>query len=74
MGFRVVGLLPLLMTSYQVGVWIDVGSRFESEKENGAGYFVEHLAFKVSLLTYSFSLGDRTTMLFAKMQVKKLGL
>ncbi|XP_023376330.1 cytochrome b-c1 complex subunit 1, mitochondrial [Pteropus vampyrus] len=29
-----------------VGVWIDVGSRYESEKNNGAGYFVEHLAFK----------------------------
>uniref|UniRef100_F7IEL0 Cytochrome b-c1 complex subunit 1, mitochondrial n=1 Tax=Callithrix jacchus TaxID=9483 RepID=F7IEL0_CALJA len=29
-----------------VGVWIDVGSRFETEKNNGAGYFVEHLAFK----------------------------
>lgn len=33
----------------QVGVWIDVGSRYENEKNNGAGYFVEHLAFKVSL-------------------------
>lgn len=32
----------------QVGVWIDVGSRYENEKNNGAGYFVEHLAFKVS--------------------------
>lgn len=32
----------------QVGVWIDVGSRYESERNNGAGYFVEHLAFKVS--------------------------
>uniref|UniRef100_A0A2K5RCP7 Peptidase M16 N-terminal domain-containing protein n=1 Tax=Cebus imitator TaxID=2715852 RepID=A0A2K5RCP7_CEBIM len=29
-----------------VGVWIDVGSRFETEKNNRAGYFVEHLAFK----------------------------
>ncbi|XP_074861328.1 cytochrome b-c1 complex subunit 1, mitochondrial [Carettochelys insculpta] len=29
-----------------VGVWIGVGSRYESEKNNGAGYFVEHLAFK----------------------------
>ncbi|XP_030771465.1 cytochrome b-c1 complex subunit 1, mitochondrial isoform X3 [Rhinopithecus roxellana] len=29
-----------------VGVWIDVGSRFETEKNNGAGYFLEHLAFK----------------------------
>ncbi|KAH1167163.1 cytochrome b-c1 complex subunit 1, mitochondrial [Mauremys mutica] len=29
-----------------VGVWIGVGSRYESEKNNGTGYFVEHLAFK----------------------------
>lgn len=29
-----------------VGVWLDVGSRYETEKNNGAGYFVEHLAFK----------------------------
>uniref|UniRef100_A0A8C5Y8P2 Cytochrome b-c1 complex subunit 1, mitochondrial n=1 Tax=Microcebus murinus TaxID=30608 RepID=A0A8C5Y8P2_MICMU len=29
-----------------VGVWIDAGSRYETEKNNGAGYFVEHLAFK----------------------------
>ncbi|XP_062441683.1 cytochrome b-c1 complex subunit 1, mitochondrial isoform X1 [Rhea pennata] len=29
-----------------VGVWIGVGSRHENEKNNGAGYFLEHLAFK----------------------------
>ncbi|XP_025931277.1 cytochrome b-c1 complex subunit 1, mitochondrial isoform X4 [Apteryx rowi] len=29
-----------------VGVWIRVGSRYENEKNNGAGYFLEHLAFK----------------------------
>ncbi|XP_019360504.1 PREDICTED: cytochrome b-c1 complex subunit 1, mitochondrial [Gavialis gangeticus] len=29
-----------------VGLWIQVGSRYENEKNNGAGYFVEHLAFK----------------------------
>lgn len=29
-----------------VGLWIGVGSRYETEKNNGAGYFVEHLAFK----------------------------
>ncbi|XP_060060655.1 cytochrome b-c1 complex subunit 1, mitochondrial isoform X2 [Erinaceus europaeus] len=29
-----------------VGVWIDVGSRYETQKDNGVGYFVEHLAFK----------------------------
>uniref|UniRef100_A0AAR2K3X5 Ubiquinol-cytochrome c reductase core protein 1 n=1 Tax=Pygocentrus nattereri TaxID=42514 RepID=A0AAR2K3X5_PYGNA len=29
-----------------VGLWIGVGSRYESEKNNGAGFFLEHLAFK----------------------------
>lgn len=38
----------------QVGVWIDVGSRYETEKNNGAGYFLEHLAFKVSLVKSVF--------------------
>lgn len=43
----------------QVGVWIDVGSRYETEKNNGAGYFVEHLAFKVRLLKSCISPGLR---------------
>ncbi len=30
-------------------MWIGAGSRYENEKNNGAGYFVEHLAFKVRL-------------------------
>ncbi|XP_058844213.1 cytochrome b-c1 complex subunit 1, mitochondrial-like [Acipenser ruthenus] len=29
-----------------VGLWIDVGSRYETEKNNGCGYFLEHMAFK----------------------------
>ncbi|NWV63251.1 QCR1 protein, partial [Malurus elegans] len=29
-----------------VGVWIEAGSRYEDAKTNGAGFFVEHLAFK----------------------------
>lgn len=30
-----------------VGVWIDAGSRAETEKSNGSAHFLEHLAFKV---------------------------
>ncbi len=30
-----------------VGVWIDAGSRFENERNNGAAHFLEHMAFKV---------------------------
>ncbi|KAK2862478.1 hypothetical protein Q5P01_002011 [Channa striata] len=29
-----------------VGVWIGAGSRYESEKNNGTGFFLEHMAFK----------------------------
>ena len=29
-----------------VGVWIDAGSRHETEKNNGAAHFLEHMAFK----------------------------
>lgn len=29
-----------------VGVWIGAGSRYETPKNNGAAYFIEHLAFK----------------------------
>ncbi|KAH7973535.1 hypothetical protein HPB49_002136 [Dermacentor silvarum] len=29
-----------------VGVWIDAGSRYETEKNNGVAHFLEHMAFK----------------------------
>jgi len=29
-----------------VGVWIDAGSRFETEQNNGTAHFLEHMAFK----------------------------
>ncbi|KAG8007443.1 Cytochrome b-c1 complex subunit 1, partial [Nibea albiflora] len=29
-----------------VGLWISAGSRYENEKNNGAGFFLEHMAFK----------------------------
>ncbi|XP_075039706.1 cytochrome b-c1 complex subunit 1, mitochondrial [Mixophyes fleayi] len=29
-----------------VGVWIGAGSRYETERNNGSAYFLEHLAFK----------------------------
>lgn len=30
-----------------VGVWIDAGSRYEDESNNGTAHFLEHMAFKV---------------------------
>ena len=29
-----------------VGVWIDAGSRYETEANNGTAHFLEHMAFK----------------------------
>lgn len=29
-----------------VGLWIDAGSRYETEKNNGVAHFLEHMAFK----------------------------
>jgi len=37
---------PFAQTS-TVGVWIDAGSRAETDKTNGTAHFLEHLAFKV---------------------------
>jgi len=36
--------------SATVGVWIDTGSRNETEKNNGVAHFLEHMAFKVLTL------------------------
>lgn len=33
-----------------IGLWIDAGSRFETERNNGVAHFLEHMAFKVSWL------------------------
>lgn len=30
-----------------VGLWIDTGSRFETDANNGVAHFLEHMAFKV---------------------------
>lgn len=34
----------------KVGLWIDSGSRFETEKTNGVAHFLEHMAFKVGIV------------------------
>lgn len=32
-----------------VGLWIDSGSRYETDENNGVAHFMEHMAFKVSV-------------------------
>ena len=45
-GLRVVSeTVPFASTS-TVGVWIDAGSRYETDSTNGTAHFLEHMAFK----------------------------
>lgn len=45
-GIRVVSEeMPHLETA-SIGVWFDVGARYESEEENGVSHLLEHMAFK----------------------------
>lgn len=39
-----------------VGIWIDAGSRYENEENNGVAHFLEHMAFKVCILVNWFDL------------------
>lgn len=45
-GLRVASeTIPFAKTA-TVGVWIDAGSRYETEVTNGTAHFLEHMAFK----------------------------
>ena len=37
--------IPYLKTA-SIGLWVNVGARFENRKENGLAHFLEHMAFK----------------------------
>ncbi|KAL7539538.1 hypothetical protein ACHAWF_006439 [Thalassiosira exigua] len=45
-GLRVASEAILGSNTATVGVWIDAGSRYETERNNGAAHFLEHMAFK----------------------------
>lgn len=45
-GLRVVSDTIPNVETITVGVWVDVGSRFEKETENGLSHMLEHMAFK----------------------------
>ena len=45
-GLRVVTEHLPAVRSISLGVWVDVGSRFEQPQENGLSHFIEHLVFK----------------------------
>lgn len=45
----VTGKMTFFSPPNEVGLWIDAGSRYENEKNNGTAHFLEHMAFKVSM-------------------------
>ncbi|XP_047314758.1 probable mitochondrial-processing peptidase subunit beta, mitochondrial [Impatiens glandulifera] len=45
-GLRVATESNLSAKTATVGVWIDAGSRFETEQTNGTAHFLEHMIFK----------------------------
>ncbi|KAH0753566.1 hypothetical protein KY290_023836 [Solanum tuberosum] len=45
-GLRVATESNLSSQTATVGVWIDAGSRFETEENNGVAHFLEHMIFK----------------------------
>jgi len=45
-GLRVATVEMPHMVSVSVGIWVGVGSRYESDLQNGACHFIEHLLFK----------------------------
>ena len=45
-GVRVVFEKMPYVRSAAVGIWIDVGSRYETASENGSAHFIEHMLFK----------------------------
>lgn len=45
-GLRVASETTPLAESATVGVWIDAGSRFETDASNGTAHFLEHMIFK----------------------------
>jgi processing peptidase subunit beta len=45
-GLRVASESVVGAETATVGVWIDAGSRYETEETNGVAHFLEHLTFK----------------------------
>ena len=45
-GLRVASETTPFAETASVGVWIDAGSRYETDDNNGAAHFLEHMAFK----------------------------
>ena len=55
-GLRIATEHQSLAKTATVGVWIDAGSRFESDKTNGAAHFLEHMFFKGTKVNLCYSI------------------
>ena len=55
-----------------MGLWIDAGSRFETEKNNGVAHFLEHMAFKVCSFSSFISLSPLSIYLSVLIRSKGL--
>ena len=45
-GMRVASETTPFAETACVGIWIDAGSRFENDRNNGCAHFLEHMFFK----------------------------
>lgn len=45
-GLRIVGEKMPHVRSVSFGIWVNVGSRYETKEENGITHFIEHMLFK----------------------------
>lgn len=45
-GLRIVSECRRSIETVAIGVWVDVGARFETERQNGLTHFLEHMLFK----------------------------
>ena len=45
-GLRIISEKQSHFHSISLGIWVNVGSREESEQENGISHFIEHMIFK----------------------------
>lgn len=45
-GLRIVAEKMPHVRSVSFGIWVNVGSRYETPEENGLTHFIEHMLFK----------------------------
>ncbi len=57
-GARVVTERIPHLHSVSIGIWIDIGSRYESAAENGICHFIEHMTFKGTTTRSAFDIAS----------------